>query len=50
MAASDSVGDMLDEPPVELSAYSTTPERTVITEPGNCEAWIATDYTVTCER
>ena len=37
-------------PPVELSAHSTSPDRTVFTEPGNPDAWLSTDFTVTCER
>lgn len=42
--------DEAGERAVELSAHSTTPDRTVFTEPGNSEAWLSTDYTVVCER
>jgi hypothetical protein len=42
--------DELPRPPVELSAHSTSPDRTVFTEPGNADAWLSTDLTVSCER
>lgn len=50
MAVSERVRDATDDRPVELSAYSTSPDRTVFTEPGNCEAWLSTDLTVSCDR
>lgn len=31
----------------ELNIYEIHAERTVVTEPGNTEGWIATDVTVT---
>lgn len=37
-----------DAPPV--SAYSTTEERTVFTESGNRDGWIATDLAVEPRR
>ncbi|WP_255196120.1 hypothetical protein [Halorarius litoreus] len=49
MAAPERGPEPTDDP-VALSAHSTSPDRTVFTEPGNCEAWLSTDYTVTCER
>lgn len=33
-----------------LRAHSTSPEKTVFTEPDNTDGWIATDYTVEIER
>jgi hypothetical protein len=39
-----------DERAVGLRAHSTSPERTVFTEPDNSDGWIATDYTVEAER
>ncbi|CAI49919.1 uncharacterized protein NP_3656A [Natronomonas pharaonis DSM 2160] len=36
--------------PIELRAHSTSPEKTVFTEPGNSDGWIATDYTVDVRR
>jgi len=39
-----------DERMVGLRAHSTSPERTVFTEPDNSDGWIATDYTVDVER
>ncbi|MFC7177602.1 hypothetical protein [Halosegnis marinus] len=38
-----------DQRPVDLAVHCTSPDRTVYTEPGNSEAWIATDYTVPCD-
>ena len=37
------------EDAVALAAHCTSPDRTVFTEPGNPEAWIATDHTVGCD-
>lgn len=34
---------------IALTAHCTSPDRTVFTEPGNPEAWIATDHTVRCD-
>ncbi len=39
-----------DERSVDLRAHSTSPDRTVFTEPNNSDGWIATDYTVGIER
>lgn len=39
-----------EESPVGLNAHSTSPDRTVFTEPENNDGWIATDYTVDVER
>jgi len=39
-----------DGPEVALRAHSTSPDRTVFTEPDNSNGWIATDYTVDVER
>lgn len=50
MAVSERVSDATDHHTVELSAHSTSPDRTVFIEPGNSEAWLSTDLTVSCER
>jgi hypothetical protein len=39
-----------DEEAVGLRAHSTSPERTVFTEPNNSDGWIATDLTVDVDR
>jgi len=39
-----------DDSDVGLKAHSTSPDRTVFTEPDNSDGWIATDYTVNVER
>ena len=39
-----------DERPVDLRAHSTSPDRTVFTEPNNNDGWIATDHTVDVKR
>ena len=39
-----------DDPDVGLKAHSTSPNRTVFTEPDNSDGWIATDHTVDVER
>lgn len=39
-----------DETSVGLRAHSTSPEKTVFTEPGNSDGWISTDFTVKIER
>lgn len=37
--------------PVEnVAAHSTSPDKTVFTEAGNCDGWIASDYTVDLKR
>jgi hypothetical protein len=46
MAATSEEG----EPVVGLRAHSTSPEKTVFTEPDNKNGWIATDHTVDIER
>lgn len=33
-----------------VSAHQSSPDRTVFTEEGNSDAWIATDLTVELER
>jgi hypothetical protein len=33
-----------------ISAYRSRPDRTVFTESGNPDGWIATDYAVDLER
>lgn len=38
------------ETAVGLRAHSTSPDKTVFTEPNNTDGWIATDYTVAIER
>jgi hypothetical protein len=38
------------EPPAGLRVHSTSPDRTVFTEPDNSDGWIATDLTVAVER
>ena len=43
------VGDD-DESGVAVTAHSTSTNRTVFVEPGNTEAWIATDVTADLER
>jgi hypothetical protein len=49
-ASSDPTPD--EEPPERhrrISAYSSRPDRTVFTESGNPDGWIATDATVDVE-
>jgi hypothetical protein len=47
--ASDEPADPpADEP--DISAHSTTPDRTVFTESDNGDGWIATDLTVDVRR
>lgn len=36
--------------PAGLRAHTTSPERTVFTEPDNEDGWIATDLTVDVRR
>lgn len=38
-----------DESTTGLRVHSTSPEKTVFTEPDNSDGWIATDYTVDVE-
>jgi len=33
-----------------ISALKSSPDRTVFTEEGNCDGWIATDLTVSLSR
>lgn len=33
-----------------LRAHSTSPEKTVFTEPNNSDGWLATDFTVEVRR
>lgn len=44
--ASESRVGTAGDPRPEISAYSTTEERTVFTESGNGDGWIATDFVV----
>ncbi|MFQ3320030.1 MAG: hypothetical protein ACI8UR_000362 [Natronomonas sp.] len=39
-----------DEAMAGLRMHSTSPEKTVFTEPDNNDGWIATDFTVDVER
>jgi len=39
-----------DEEPPCVSALAASPNRTVFTEEGNCDGWIATDLIVTLRR
>lgn len=39
-----------DASPVGLRAHTTSPNRTVFTEPGNTDGWISTDLTVDIRR
>ena len=38
------------DPATGLRAHSTSPGKTVFTEPDNEDGWLATDYTVDVER
>ncbi|MFW6321553.1 MAG: hypothetical protein ACOC0Z_06840 [Halohasta sp.] len=42
------VDDSADAPCI--SALKSSPDRTVFTEEGNCDGWIATDLIVTLSR
>lgn len=46
----DSEGRAPTVPSVHLRAHSTSPEKTVFTEPDNTDGWLATDYTVAVDR
>lgn len=49
-AENNPVGDApVDESP-ELNAYDINADRTVFTEPGNTDGWIASDSTMTPRR
>lgn len=50
MAVPERDSDAHDDRRGTLAAHSSSPDRTVFTEPGNCEAWLSTDYTVSCDR
>lgn len=41
--------DVADESDTEISVHRPTSEKTVFTEEGNTDGWIATDLTVTPE-
>lgn len=45
-AENDSVGDSPDDDSPELNVYDLNSGRTVLTEPGNTDGWIASDTTV----
>lgn len=42
--------DEQEEPAAIVSALRTSPDRTVFTEDGNSDGWIATDHTVELSR
>lgn len=42
--------DEQEEPAATVSALRTSPDRTVFTEDGNSDGWIATDHTVSLPR
>jgi hypothetical protein len=51
MAVMDADADAEDgETPPRVSALRTSPDRTVFTEDGNSDGWIATDLTVDAHR
>lgn len=54
MAATDGrdidVTEAPEDPDFSISACRTSPDRTVFTECGNSDGWIATDYTVELGR
>ncbi|MFO7925134.1 MAG: hypothetical protein ACQET5_06190 [Halobacteriota archaeon] len=35
---------------IGLRVHATSPDRTVFTEPDNCDGWISTDLTVDVRR
>jgi len=39
-----------DDSAPSLSAHRTSPDRTVLTEEGNCDGWIASDLVVELDR
>lgn len=43
-------GEDDEEPAVAVTAHSTSDDRSVFVESGNCDGWIATDLTVDCVR
>ncbi|MFB6168533.1 MAG: hypothetical protein ABEJ43_06770 [Haloferacaceae archaeon] len=48
MNADTAEGSDDESPPV--SAHRTSPDRTVLTEEGNCDGWIASDLVVELAR
>lgn len=46
----DTDGHDVAEQTEAVTIHQSSPDRTVFTESGNTEAWIATDMTVTPER
>jgi len=53
MSTGDRIGRSSDGPADErpvVAASRSSPDRTVFTEQGNTDAWIATDLTVELER
>jgi hypothetical protein len=42
--------DGADDLAPSLSAHRTSPDRTVLTEEGNCDGWIASDLVVELDR
>lgn len=42
----DSLETRADDDAITVTAHRSTPERTVFTEEGNSDGWIATDTTV----
>lgn len=52
MSTTDESGAIVSEPPEEatVTAHRSSPERTVFTEHGNTDGWIATDLIVELAR
>jgi hypothetical protein len=42
--------DETTAPAIEVQTHESSPDRTVFTERGNTDGWIATDLTVELER
>lgn len=49
MEATSPTSETSDDDVPPLSCYRTCPEKSVFTEPGNADGWIATDTTVELE-
>jgi hypothetical protein len=48
--AAPDAGSDSEDPNRRISAYNSRPDRTVFTESGNPDGWIATDHTVDLKR
>jgi hypothetical protein len=46
----DEDADATDDPARDVTVHQCSPDRTVFTEDGNCDGWIATDTTVELDR